>query len=104
MNSPSALSGLYIKTRGDSVVEAVFPATCLAFQVGEALEIATGGKLHATPHYVRVDMESSKNIISRETFALFMQPDTEKVIGNGETFGQFSKRIFEDHYENPTTV
>jgi len=95
----SEVSGLYIKTRGGNVVKASFPADCLAFQTGEALEIATGGKLAATPHYVRVEIGDTA--VTRETFALFMQPNTDKMIGPGETFGQFSKRIFDEHYQDP---
>jgi hypothetical protein len=37
--------------------------------------------------------------ISRETFALFMQPDTTQIIAEGETFGSFSKKVFDEHYE-----
>lgn len=37
--------------------------------------------------------------MSRETFAFFLQPDVDDVIGSdGETFGQFTKRIIERHY------
>jgi len=100
VSSPSHISGLYIKTRGGKVVKASYPADCLAFQTGEALQKATGGKLVATPHYVRVDAAKTDKPVSRETFALFMQPNTDQLIGPEETFGQFSKRIFEDHYND----
>ena len=47
----------------------------LAFQLGESTQILTGGCLEATPHcVVRSDEIAGKNI-SRNTFALFMQPD-----------------------------
>jgi hypothetical protein len=36
--------------------------------------------------------------VSRETFAIFMQPDVNQHISETETFGEFSKRIFDDHY------
>jgi len=100
VSSPSPISGLYIKTRGGKVVKASYPANCLAFQTGEALQIATGGRLIATPHYVRVDASASNKHVSRETFALFMQPNTDQIIGQGETFGGFSKRIFDEHYNS----
>jgi len=81
-------------------VKANFPPDCLAFQTGEALQLATGGRLCATPHYVKVEPgRATASPVSRETFALFMQPNVDEMIGEGETFGQFSKRIFSRHYE-----
>jgi len=100
VTSPSPVSGLYIKTRGGKLVKAAYPSNCLAFQTGEALQIATGGKLMATPHYVRVDAGRSPRPVSRETFALFMQPNTDQIIGPGETFGSFSHRVFNEHYDD----
>jgi hypothetical protein len=37
--------------------------------------------------------------ISRETFAVFMQPDTHQRISESDTFGSFCKRVLEEHYE-----
>uniref|UniRef100_A0A0W0FAK2 Clavaminate synthase-like protein n=1 Tax=Moniliophthora roreri TaxID=221103 RepID=A0A0W0FAK2_MONRR len=96
--SPSPQSGLYIRTRGGELTKVAIPADCLAFQTGEALEIATGGKLRATPHCVRVGPSENLERISRETFAFFMQPDTDQALSPSMTFGQFSKRVFDDHY------
>ncbi|KAF9518384.1 hypothetical protein BS47DRAFT_1289640, partial [Hydnum rufescens UP504] len=98
---PSPSSGLYIRTRGGSLRRVAIPANALAFQTGEALELATEGRLRATPHCVRVGRGGGNpaNVVSRETFALFMQPDTHQAISASETFGDFSKRIFEEHYE-----
>lgn len=95
---PSPESGLYIKTRGGELTKVAIPADCLAFQTGEALELATNGQLRATPHCVRAG--HGPNHVSRETFALFMQPDTDVRIGPKDTFGSFSKRIFSDHYND----
>ena len=97
VGSPTAESGLYIRSRGGKLTKVSIPVDCLAFQTGEALELATEGKLRATPHCVRVGGNNAN--ISRETFALFMQPDVDQLIGPAETFGQFSKRIFSEHYE-----
>lgn len=94
--APSATSGLYIKTRGGELTKVSIPPDCLAFQTGEALELATNGRLRATPHCVRIGGGCEK--VSRETFALFVQPDTDVKIGLHETFGTFSKRIFSEHY------
>lgn len=96
--SPSPASGLYIRTRGDQLCKVTIPVDCLAFQTGEALEVVTGGKLRATPHCVRVDSPGNGQRISRETFALFMQPDTDQLLSPSISFGQFSRRIFEEHY------
>ncbi|PBL00949.1 Clavaminate synthase-like protein [Armillaria gallica] len=103
VQSPSESSGLYIRTRGGELTKVSIPEGSLAFQTGEALEIATGGKLRATPHCVRVGSgvaDSSK--ISRETFALFMQPDTDQLLSPSVTFGQFSRGVFDEHYEKNT--
>ncbi len=51
VQSPSESSGLYIRTRGGELTKVSIPEDSLAFQTGEALEIATGGKLRATPHW-----------------------------------------------------
>lgn len=98
MDSPSTQSGLYIRSRGKELTKVSIPLDCLAFQTGEALELATEGRLLATPHCVRVGAGEDSESVSRETFALFMQPDTDRLIGPNETFGQFSKRIFNEHY------
>jgi len=95
--APSATSGLYIRTRGGELIKVSIPSNCLAFQTGEALELATNGKLRATPHCVRVGGSGDEKV-SRETFALFMQPDTEQRIGPKDTFGSFSKGVFDEHY------
>lgn len=88
-----------------------------AFQTGEALELLTGGKLAATPHFVSGNSgpTQSGEAVSRETFAFFLQsvhfsgdiimlivrPDVDDVIGpDGETFGAFTKRIIGRHYES----
>ncbi len=99
--SPSPSSGLYIRTRGGELRRVAIPADALAFQIGEALELATDGSLCATPHCVRVGREAGVEGVSRETFALFMQPDVHRQIST-ETFGEFSKRVFAEHYDAKT--
>lgn len=101
--SPSPASGLYIRTRGGDLTKVSIPTDSLAFQTGEALEIATGGKLRATPHCVRVGSSQEAAKISRETFALFMQPDTHQNLSGTKTFGQFSKQVFDEHYNDVST-
>jgi isopenicillin N synthase-like dioxygenase len=102
-SSPSPTSGLYIRARDGDLTKVSIPSDSLAFQTGEALELVTAGKLQATPHCVRIGAGSDAEKVSRETFALFMQPDTDQRISPSETFGQFSKRVFADHYENKST-
>jgi hypothetical protein len=102
VQSPSPASGLYIRTRGGDLTKVTIPVDCLAFQTGEALELATAGKLRATPHCVRVGAAPDASTISRETFALFMQPNVDQQLSTSENFGQFSKRIFDEHYGEAT--
>lgn len=99
---PSSTSGLYIRTRGGKLTKVSIPHNCLAFQTGEALSLATGGKLQATPHCVRVGSDGSSHEVSRETFALFMQPNTDQLLTPSQSFGQFSKQVFDEHYERST--
>jgi hypothetical protein len=101
--SPSPTSGLYIRTRGGELTKVSIPADCLAFQTGEALEVATGGKLRATPHCVRAGSSSEVGKVSRETFALFMQPDTSQQLSPSQTFGQLSQRVLDEHYDGNST-
>ncbi|KAJ7169475.1 Clavaminate synthase-like protein [Mycena filopes] len=98
--SPSSAAGLYIRNRAGDLTKVSIPVDCLAFQTGEALEVATGGALRATPHCVRVGSAPGADKISRETFALFMQPDVDQHLSDSCTFGQFSKRIFDEHYDD----
>jgi len=89
VKAPSPASGLYIRALGGELTTIATPPDCIAFQTGEGLEIATAGKPHATPHCVRVVAGLGAEDMSRETFVLFMQPDTSQVIGENETFGSF---------------
>ena len=101
VNAPST-AGLYIRTRGGNVVKVSIPKDCVAFQTGEALEIATDGHLLATPHCVAAGT-LGPDTISRESFALFMQPNTDQHLSPSVTFGEFSKRVFDEHYDINTT-
>ncbi|KAJ7770864.1 Clavaminate synthase-like protein [Mycena maculata] len=98
--SPSPSSGLYIRTRGGDLTKVSIPVDCLAFQTGEALEVATGGTLRATPHCVRAGAGAPADQISRETLAVFMQPDVDQSLSSSCTFGEFSKKVFDEHYDS----
>mmetsp|Transcript_4737 Transcript_4737/g.10175 ORF Transcript_4737/g.10175 Transcript_4737/m.10175 type:complete len:416 (-) Transcript_4737:140-1387(-) len=72
VNCPDPKAGLYCKSRNGELVQAKIPADALAFQVGETMQIHTGGWLQATPHAVRGCKGGN---VSRETFAVFMEPE-----------------------------
>jgi len=65
-------AGLYIRSRSGVLVKASIPPGHIAFQIGETAQIHSGGILQATPHAVR---GSKVPLISRETFAVFMEPN-----------------------------
>lgn len=49
---PDGGSGLYLRTRSGERVRGVAPEGCIVAQVGQQLEILTGGELLATPHVI----------------------------------------------------
>jgi hypothetical protein len=71
----NSTSGLYIQSRSGQIVRAVLPAGACGYQIGEATQIRSGDLLLATPHAVRTG--GLDRGITRETFALFMQPDSD---------------------------
>jgi len=64
-------AGLYVRNRSGVIVKVNIPKDHIAFQIGETAQIHSGGIMQATPHAVR---GSAIKGISRETFAVFMQP------------------------------
>jgi len=75
VSPPRPDAGLYVKARDGTLVHASIPSDHLAFQIGEAACIHSGGILQATPHCVRGSPSPKDNPISRETFAVFMEPE-----------------------------
>jgi isopenicillin N synthase-like dioxygenase len=63
-------AGLYIKYKNGDFLKINIPRDCLAFQIGEAAQVSSMGRLVATPHLVRGMCSES---IARNTFAVFMQ-------------------------------
>lgn len=63
--------GLEILRRDKSVNSCCIPPDCLALQIGECLQIISGGKLEATPH--RVVANKYPNY-TREQFVNFFLP------------------------------
>lgn len=51
--SPDPNAGLYVVDRQDRVVHVSIPHDCMAVQMGECVQILTGGSVVATPHCVR---------------------------------------------------
>ncbi|KAG2436404.1 hypothetical protein HXX76_006708 [Chlamydomonas incerta] len=112
--NPDPAAGLYIRDRSGHMVRAGIPSECIAFQVGEALQVHSGGLLQATPHYVRSARGVAAAGVSRNTFAVFMQPNVDErmdcpagvdpksvKIGQwqpGCTFGKFAEDTFALYY------
>jgi isopenicillin N synthase-like dioxygenase len=112
--NPDPSAGLYIRNRNGDIIKASIPPDCLAFQMGEALQICSGDVLQATPHYVRSCSPSCSPTvsISRATFAVFLQPSynqplsspagmTSSVPGwtESQTFSDFSAARFSRYYK-----
>jgi len=77
---PSSDAGLYVRGRNGDIVHVLVPGDHLAFQIGEAASIHSGGILQATPHYVRGAASTKENPISRETLAVFMEPEWHEIM------------------------
>ena len=89
-------AGLYIRSRTGEVTKVDIPENYLAFQLGEALQVATEGRLAATPHCVRA---SRRPELARNTFAVFMQPESHQLLKDGFTFGEFTEEVLRRHYQ-----
>jgi len=48
---------------------------CVCSQIGEAMQVHSGGVLRATPHCVRAASGPAAAGVARNAFAVFMQPD-----------------------------
>ncbi|KAF0559047.1 Clavaminate synthase-like protein [Gigaspora margarita] len=99
---PDPSSGLYIKTKSKKTVKVSIPKDYLAFQLGEAMQLASGNNLLATPHMVKgissnVKSEIPINVISRNTFAVFMEPPLDEMVGD-ITFADFAREVLQSHY------
>ena len=96
-SAPSSSTGLYIKSRTSAVKKVDIPPSCLGFQTGEALQLITGGKFRAVPHFVRTGGNEYGRKIARNTLAVFTQPNLEDIVDRerGLTFAEFSKEVSE---------
>ncbi|RKP09264.1 hypothetical protein THASP1DRAFT_14514, partial [Thamnocephalis sphaerospora] len=95
-------AGLYIKKRSGQVVQVHIPKDYIAFQAGEALQVATGNQLQGTWHCVRSPASASQTpnaLVARNTFAVFLQPSVlQPLNAAGLTFGEFSRQVLQRHY------
>lgn len=116
--------GLFIKDRNNNLVKVDIPEDAIGYQIGEILQILSGGKLIATPHCVK---STKKEGVTRNTMAVFMDippnhkiyvPDKNKLkevihirnlpkgvpkmedrFNNGITYAEFLKKSYEAYYD-----
>lgn len=114
VGKPDPSGGLYIRTRKGPIVKVNIPEDHIAYQLGEVVQIQSGGLLQATPHCVKSAGGPAAQGVSRNTFAVFMQPGVSEVlrcppgIGPeevgvaawkvGQTFGEFAELRFSQYY------
>ena len=71
-------TGLFIKNRKEETIKINWSEDCLAIQIGELIQLVSGGALQATPHSV---MTSGKlTNVSRSTLATFIEPSPSYII------------------------
>ena len=92
---PFPSSGLYIHSRTSNITKVTIPFDCLAFQTGEALQLITGGKFRAVPHFVRAGGCGIGSRVARNTLAVFTQPELGELVNKeaGTTFGEFCQQV-----------
>jgi isopenicillin N synthase-like dioxygenase len=104
--NPDTQSGLYIRDRLGSIVKAVFAEEDIAYQMGEATEIHSGGLFRATLHCVQAACGESAVGVDRNTFALFMQPQWDEPLVSPDSteshkvvnFGDFTEERLNKYY------
>ncbi|KAI9347966.1 hypothetical protein DFJ73DRAFT_836010 [Zopfochytrium polystomum] len=89
------VAGLYIRSRSSQLVKVLIPKNCLAFQIGEASQVASRGLLVATPHLVRGGAAAN---IARNTFAVFLQPNVDHKLTPEKTFDDLTAEVMKRHY------
>lgn len=96
MACPDPEVGLYVKNRKGTIIQIHKPdgvGECLFFQVGEALQIVSGGLYHATEHCVRGPPSHGRGY-ERVTMAVFLQPHAheELPLPEGVTMEEVAQR------------
>lgn len=124
---PDPTAGLYVVTRDGGEVKVDIPKECMAVQLGECIQIVTGGVLTATPHYVKGASSSATGIkVARISHPCFIDPnpdfqlnippssDPQRALAsnnkvppldgrfttNGQVFGDFLQKTFQKYYEH----
>jgi isopenicillin N synthase-like dioxygenase len=69
---PDPDAGLYVVDRQDNVVHVSIPEDCMAVQMGECVQILTGGTVVATPHCVRGAKSSGNLPVARISLPCFI--------------------------------
>ena len=114
VSSPDATAGLYIKDRRGVTTKVSFGASQLAFQIGQASQVHSGGALVATPHCVKGASGTAATGVARNSFAVFMQPLWDEPMdlpdgsvdpgvaqwADGVSFGEFTKRTLSNYYSS----
>eukprot|EP00164_Ancoracysta_twista_P004273 GFYU01005757.1.p1 GENE.GFYU01005757.1~~GFYU01005757.1.p1 ORF type:complete len:374 (+),score=149.88 GFYU01005757.1:63-1184(+) len=80
IKNPDPEAGLYIRSRHGDLVKAAVPTNMMAFQIGETAQVHSGGILQATPHCVRAAKGPGSDGVSRESFAVFMEPEWDEAM------------------------
>lgn len=76
--------GLHAQTKDGEVVKVQVPKDCLIIQIGEAMEVLTGGVIKAIPHAV-IPLRYRRGgpevmIVSRNSMALFIDPTHQDIL------------------------
>jgi isopenicillin N synthase-like dioxygenase len=119
------LAGLYVLNRMDQVVQVHIPSDCMAVQMGECVQILTGGAVVATPHCVRganvpnvarislpifIDTpptfglhmprgSSREQVLNAGVGSSRVPPLDSRWMSDGMTFGDFLQTTFAQYYE-----
>ncbi|GMI11631.1 hypothetical protein TrVE_jg1615 [Triparma verrucosa] len=74
INNPDTKAGLYVRSRSGQLIKVNIPSDdgTVLYQIGECSQVMSGGVLQATPHAVR---GVGGGGVSRQTFAVFMEPE-----------------------------
>jgi isopenicillin N synthase-like dioxygenase len=66
--------------KNNTIFSVTIPKDCIGIQIGECLQIHSGGKLVATPHRAYRRRIASNNGISRNQLSFFLFPDKKEVM------------------------
>jgi len=96
---PDPRAGLYIRTRSGEVVHGELPADCLAFQVGEVIQLWSGGHLQATPHCVKQAAGPAAAGLGCNYFVHFMNPHWLDVLHAPSSYEQEAVELYGGRWE-----